>query len=84
MPNLENVMYNYMSCNQMMIGSMRKYAITYKSNEKTFILSYISISIVVNIPSSDTVGDDTLSPSFNFSHWGLPSAHTLPFVFPFL
>lgn len=36
MPNLENVMYNYMSCNQMMIGSMRKYAITYKSNEKSF------------------------------------------------
>jgi hypothetical protein len=30
MPELENVMYNYMSCNQMMIGSMKRYAITYK------------------------------------------------------
>jgi hypothetical protein len=36
MPTLENVMYNYMQCNQMMIGSMRRYAITYKQNEKSF------------------------------------------------
>jgi hypothetical protein len=35
-PTLENVMYNYMQCNQMMIGSMRRYAITYKQNEKSF------------------------------------------------
>ena len=36
MPELENVMYNYMSCNQMMIGSKKRYAITYKQNEKSF------------------------------------------------
>jgi len=29
-PTLENVMYNYMMCNQMMIGAMKKYSITYK------------------------------------------------------
>lgn len=36
MPTLENVMFNYMICNQMMIGSGKKYAITYKTNEKGF------------------------------------------------
>lgn len=29
-PTLENVMYNYMMCNQMMIGAMKRYSITYK------------------------------------------------------
>ena len=29
-PSLENVMYNYMTCNNMMIGAMRRYSITYK------------------------------------------------------
>jgi hypothetical protein len=33
---LENVMYNYMGCNEMMIGSKVRYAITYKTNEKSF------------------------------------------------
>jgi hypothetical protein len=36
LPTLENVMYNYMGCNQMMIGSKVRYAITYKTNEKSF------------------------------------------------
>jgi hypothetical protein len=35
-PKLENVMYNYMCCNQMMIGAMRRYSITYKQNERSF------------------------------------------------
>jgi hypothetical protein len=35
-PTLENVMFNYMDCTQMMIGSHKKYAITYKGNERGF------------------------------------------------
>ena len=29
-------MYNYMLCNQMMIGAKKRYAITYKQNERCF------------------------------------------------
>lgn len=36
MPTLENVMYNYMGCNQMMFGSKVWYGITYKTNERSF------------------------------------------------
>jgi len=36
MPELENVMYNYMNCTQMMFGSKVKYCITYKTNQKSF------------------------------------------------
>ena len=36
MPDLENVMYNYMGCNQMMFGSRVKYGISFKLNEKSF------------------------------------------------
>lgn len=32
MPQLENVMKNFMNCSQMMFGSMVKYCITYKTN----------------------------------------------------
>lgn len=35
-PTLENVMYNYMSCSQMMFGSAVRYCITYKTNQKSF------------------------------------------------
>lgn len=35
-PSLENVMYNYMSCNQMMIGKKMRYSVCYKSNQKSF------------------------------------------------
>ena len=35
-PELENVMYNFMDCNQMMFGSKVKYGITYKANQKSF------------------------------------------------
>jgi hypothetical protein len=31
-PTLENVMYNYMSCNQMMIGKKVRYTVCYKTN----------------------------------------------------
>ena len=36
MPTLENVMGNYMNCNQMMFGSKVRYCITFKTNEKSF------------------------------------------------
>ena len=36
MPTLENVMINYMMCNQMMIGAKKRYSITYKQNERSF------------------------------------------------
>ena len=36
MPTLENVMYNFMNCSQMMFGKMVKYCITYKTNQKSF------------------------------------------------
>ena len=32
MPELENVMYNFMCCNQMMFGSRVRYGISYKTN----------------------------------------------------
>lgn len=35
-PELENVMYNFMGCNQMMFGSKVKYGITYKTSQKSF------------------------------------------------
>lgn len=38
MPTLENVMYNYMNCSQMMFGSKVKYGITYKTNQKSFVI----------------------------------------------
>ena len=34
MPNLENVMNNYMKCSQMMFGSRVKYGIAYKPNQR--------------------------------------------------
>jgi hypothetical protein len=36
MPTLENVMFNFMNCSQMMFGSKVKYGITYKTNQKSF------------------------------------------------
>ena len=36
MPILENVMANYMGCNQMMFGSKVRYGVTYKTNQKSF------------------------------------------------
>ena len=36
MPVLENVMFNYMSCNQMMFGSKVRYCVTFKTNQKSF------------------------------------------------
>lgn len=36
MPTLENVMQNFMNCSQMMFGKNAKYAITYKTNQKSF------------------------------------------------
>lgn len=35
-PYLENVMYNYMSCNQMIIGKKVRNCLCYKSNQKSF------------------------------------------------
>ena len=36
MPDLENVMYNFMGCNQTMFGKRVRYSITYKTNQKSF------------------------------------------------
>lgn len=38
MPSLENVMNNYMECNMMMFGTKVNYCITYKQNQKDFII----------------------------------------------
>lgn len=35
-PTLENVMYNYVNCSQMMFGSRVRYCVTYKTNQKSF------------------------------------------------
>ena len=35
MPILENVMFNFMTCNQMMFGSKVRYSVTYKTNQKS-------------------------------------------------
>ena len=35
-PTLENVMYNFMGCSEMMFGSRVRYGITYKTNQKSF------------------------------------------------
>ena len=37
-PNLDNVMFNYMNCSQMMFGSKVKYGITYKINQRSFVI----------------------------------------------
>lgn len=36
MPTLDNVMFNYMNCVQMMIGSKVKYCVTYKNGQRSF------------------------------------------------
>jgi hypothetical protein len=35
-PELENVMFNYMDCAQMMIGPKNRYCVTYKPGQKNF------------------------------------------------
>ena len=35
-PVLENVMFNFMNCSQMMFGSRVKYGITFKTNQRSF------------------------------------------------
>jgi len=35
-PTLENIMFNYMNCSQMMFGSKVRYCVTYKTNQKSF------------------------------------------------
>ena len=36
MPNLENVMYNFMNCSQLMFGTRVRYGISYKANQPGF------------------------------------------------
>lgn len=36
MPELENVMYNYMGCNQLMFGTLVRFGISYKTNQRSF------------------------------------------------
>ena len=35
-PKLENAMFNYMNCTQMMFGAKVRYCITYKTNQRSF------------------------------------------------
>ena len=35
-PSLDNVMYNFMNCVQMMIGPKVKYCVTYKNGQRSF------------------------------------------------
>lgn len=35
-PSLENVMFNFMNCSQMMFGSLVRYCITFKTNQPNF------------------------------------------------
>jgi len=35
-PVLENVMFNYMGCNNLMFGSKVRYGISYKTNQRSF------------------------------------------------
>ena len=36
LPKLENVMFNFMNCSQMMFGSKVRFSVTFKQNEPTF------------------------------------------------
>jgi hypothetical protein len=36
MPELENVMYNFINCSSLLIGSMRRYAIGFKASQRNF------------------------------------------------
>ena len=36
LPSLENVMFNFMKCTQMMFGSKVRFCVTYKTNERSF------------------------------------------------
>lgn len=38
LPDLENVMENYMECNQLMVGKRVRNAISYKTNERVFVV----------------------------------------------
>lgn len=39
MPELEGAMYNYFNCNQMIIGKFVRYAITFKTNQRSFSIT---------------------------------------------
>ena len=63
MPTLENVLYNYMGCNQMMFGSKVRYGITYKTNERSFDIyrrKYMH-NLKVNVDSGNLEGAFGLS-----------------------
>lgn len=38
MPKLENVMYNFMQCQQLLFGSRVRFGISYKTNQSGFII----------------------------------------------
>ena len=50
MPKLENVMWNYMACNQMMFGSKVRYGITYKANQRSFTVYRRKYQHNFNVP----------------------------------
>jgi hypothetical protein len=61
-PDLENVMYNYMACSQMMFGRKVRNGVTYKTNQKSFDIyqrhSMHNLRVCVN--SNDFEGSKSL------------------------
>ena len=54
MPTLENVMWNFMNCNQMMFGSKVRYGVTYKTNQRSFSIYRRKFEHNYKIPISST------------------------------
>jgi hypothetical protein len=53
MPELENVMNNYMNCNQMMYGKRVKFCVTYKTSQKSFDIYRRRYQHNFKVPVSD-------------------------------
>ena len=62
MPELENVMYNYMQCSYMMIGPKVRYCVTYKNASRGFNIfraKYVH-NFKVNVESKNLEGSKVL------------------------
>ena len=53
MPELENVMNNYMNCNQMMYGKRVKFCVTYKTGVRSFDIFRRRYQHNFKVPVSD-------------------------------
>jgi hypothetical protein len=62
MPELENVMYNYMQCSYMMIGPKVRYCVTYKNDSRgynIFRAKYVH-NFKVNVQNDNLEGSKIL------------------------